>query len=69
MKVQLTIAVHFVSSKDTDDKREMHSNSDKIEIMIFNKRDEVVKYVFESFLNRCQVGLKTSTGGSDSKCH
>ena len=33
-KVQLTIAVNFISSKDTDEEHEMHSKSDNIEIMI-----------------------------------
>ena len=43
----------------------MHSKSDKIERMISNKGDEVIEELFESFLNRYQIGLETSVRGSD----
>ena len=33
-KIQLTIAINFISSKDNDKERVMHSKSDNIEIMI-----------------------------------
>ena len=36
-KIQLTKPVDFTSSKDTDEKCLMHSKSDNIEIMIYNK--------------------------------
>ena len=42
-KSQLTIAINFISSKDTDEERVMHSKSDNIEIIIHNKADEVMK--------------------------
>ena len=38
----------------------MHSKSDKIEIMINDKADEIIKKCFESLLNRYQIGLETS---------
>ena len=44
----------------------MHSKSDKIEIMIFDKADEVVKELFESLLSRYQIGLEISIKVSDS---
>ena len=33
-KIQLTIEINFISSKDNDEERVMHSYSDKIEIVI-----------------------------------
>ena len=42
-KSQLTIAINFISSKNTDEERVMHSKSDNIEIIIHNKADEVMK--------------------------
>ena len=34
-KIQLTIAINFVSSKDVDEERVMHSESDNIEFMSY----------------------------------
>ena len=56
-KIQLTKAVISISSIDNDEERVMHSKSDNIEIMINDKRDEVTEKLFESFLNRYQIGL------------
>ena len=36
----------------------MHSKSDKKEIMIFDKADEVIQELFELLLSRYQTGLK-----------
>ena len=47
-KIQLIIAINFVSSKDTDEEREIHSKSDYIDIMICDKADEVIKVLSES---------------------
>ena len=35
-KIQLTTAIKYVSSKDTDEEHEMLSKSDNIEIMIYD---------------------------------
>ena len=43
----------------------MHSKSDKMEIMINDKADEVIEVLFESFVNSYQIGLETSIRGSD----
>ena len=40
-KIQLTIAITFMSSKDDDKERVMHSKRDNIEILINDKVDEV----------------------------
>ena len=39
--IQLTIAIIFISSKDADEERVMHSKSGSIEIMLYDKADEV----------------------------
>ena len=40
----------------------MHSNSDNIEIMISNKRDEVIKKLSDSLKNRYQNSLQSMRG-------
>ena len=59
------MAIDFISSKDTDDEVVMHSKSNNTEIMIYNKADEAIEELFESLLNRYQIGLETSMKGSD----
>ena len=64
-QIQLTIAINFLSSKDTDKKRVVHSNNDNIEKMTYDKADEVIEECFESVLKRYQFGLETLMNGSD----
>ena len=64
-KIQLTIEINFISSKDNDEERVMDSKSDNIEFIIYDTVDEVNEELFELFLNRCQIGWKTSMRGSD----
>ena len=55
-KVQLIIAINFISSKDNDEK---HSKSDNIEIMIIDKADEVTEEIVHFF--RYIIALETSS--------
>ena len=64
-KIQLTVAINFISSKDNDEEHVIHSKSGNIEILINDKSDEVIEKLFESLLNRYQIGLETSMWGSD----
>ena len=48
-KVQLTMAINFISSKDSDETRTMHTKSNNVEIMIGSKTDEIIEDLFESF--------------------
>ena len=41
-KIQLTIAINFISPKDHDEERE-YSKSDNIEIMTNDRADEVIE--------------------------
>ena len=43
----------------------MHSKSDNIEIMIYDKADEITKELLESLLNRYRIELETSMRRSD----
>ena len=45
-KIQLKIAVNFMSSKETDEERVMYSEISNIEIMINDKTNEVIKELF-----------------------
>ena len=49
-KIQLTMAINFISSKDSDETRTMHTKSDNVEIMIGSETNEIIKNLFESFL-------------------
>ena len=46
MEIQLTIAINFISSKDTEEVRVMHSNSDNIKLTSYNDTNEVVNELF-----------------------
>ena len=59
------IGINFVSSKDNNEERVIHSKSDNIEIMINDKGDEVIEELFQSHLSRYQFGLETSMKCSD----
>ena len=38
-KIELTISINFTSSKDSDETRNMHTNSDNTKIMMGNETD------------------------------
>ena len=64
-KIQLTIAINFVSSKDNEEERVIYSKSDSIEIMINDKADDVIEEHFRPLLSKYQIGLETSMKCSD----
>ena len=61
------IAINFISSKDSEETRTMHTKSNNIDmiIMIGNKTDEIIKKLLESLLQRYQEGLEESMNGSE----
>ena len=66
MKIQLTIRIIFISSKDNNDKEcVMHLKSDNIETMINDDADEVIEELFKSLQNRYQNNLEKSMKGSE----
>ena len=62
-KIQLTIAINFISLKANVEERVMHSESNNIEFMTCDNKDEVIQKLFELLLNRYQIVLETSTRG------
>ena len=54
-KIQLTIPINFISSKDNDEERVIHSKIDNIDIMINDKADEVLEEIFKSLRNRIKI--------------
>ena len=64
-KIQLTIAINFISSKDTDEESVVYSKRDKIKNMINDKADEGTEELFQSLLFKYQIGLETSMKGSE----
>ena len=64
-KIYLTIVIKFISSKDSNETRIMHSKSDNIEIIMVSKTDEIIEELFESLLKRSQEGLEESMKGNE----
>ena len=59
-KIQLTVAINFISSKpDLDETHIMHTKSNNIEIMIGSDTNDVIKELFKSLLQRYQENLET----------
>ena len=48
-EIQLTIAVNFVSSKDIDEERLLHSKSDDVEVTINDNQMKLLKNFFNHF--------------------
>ena len=63
-KIQITMAIHFISSKDSDETRTMHKKSNNVEIMVDSETNVIIKDLFESFLQKYQEGLEESMRGS-----
>ena len=59
------MAINFISSKDSDETRTMHTKSNNVEIMIGSETYEIIKDLFESFLQKYQEGLQESMRGSE----
>ena len=57
-KIHLTMAINFISSKDSDETRTIHAKSNNVEIMMGCEIDEIIKELFKSFLQRYQEGLE-----------
>ena len=48
-KIQLTTSINFISSKDSDETRNLHTKSNNIEIMMGNETDEIIEKNWVSF--------------------
>ena len=63
--IRLTMAVNFISSKDSDKSRTKHAKSDKVEIMMGSETNEIIEELFKSLLQRYQEGLEESMTRSE----
>ena len=56
-KIQLTIAINFISSEpDSDETRTMYTRSNNVEIMEGSEIDEIIKELFKYLKDRYQEG-------------
>ena len=47
-KIQLSVVINFISSKDSDEIHTIYTKSDNIEIMLGSETDETIKKLLES---------------------
>ena len=52
------MSINFISSKDSDETRNMSTKSDNMEIMMGSETEEIIIELFESLLQKYQEGLK-----------
>ena len=65
-KLQLTAEISFISLKPgSDETRVMHTRSDHKEFMNGSDTDEILKGLFESFLQKYEENLQEKMKGSD----
>ena len=57
-KIQLIMSINFISSKDSNETRNMHKKSDNIEMMMCSETDDIIGEFFKSFLQKYQEGLE-----------
>ena len=59
-KIQLSMKIYFVSSKDSDEIRTIHTKSDNIDILMGRKTYDIIKERFKSRLQKFQEELEES---------
>ena len=65
-KIQLIAEINFISIKPgSDETRVMYTRSDNEELMIGDDTNEIIKSLFESFLQRLEENLQEKVRGSD----
>ena len=64
-KIQLTMPINFISSKDSDETRHFHMKSNNIENMMGNETDEIIEKICWSLLQNYQKYLEQSMRGSE----
>ena len=64
-KIQLTIAINIIYSKDTEEERVLHLNSDIIKFTSYSESNNVIKKLFKLLRSKYQVNLETSMKGSN----
>ena len=59
------MSINLISSKDSDENRNMHKKSDNIEIMTGRETDDIIDKLLKSILQKYQKGLEESMKGSE----
>ena len=57
-KIQLTMVINFISSKDVDEERLMYTKSDSKQFMTYNNVKNIVDELFNTRIIRYQDNLK-----------
>ena len=57
-KIQTSLCVNFISSKDTGETRIIYVWNDNVKIMWGSNTDDIIKELFKSFLKNYQEELK-----------
>ena len=63
-KIQLIMSIDFISSKDSNETRPMHTKSHNIEMMMGSETDKIIKELFESILQNYHKDLEETMRGS-----
>ena len=64
-KIQLSMEINFVSSKDSDEIRIMHTKSGNTDVLMGSETSDIVKEHFQSLLQKYQEGLEETMRGSE----
>ena len=64
-KIQLTMIIDFICSKDSDEIRTMRTKINNIEIMTGNETYQIIEELFESLLQKYQEKLDEKIKGSE----
>ena len=59
-KIQLTIAINFISSKDSEEEHVTHSSSDNRKFTLYSNADNVIEKLFKSLHSNDRDNLETS---------
>ena len=51
-KIQLSMTINFISSKDSDKTRTIHTKSQNVEIRVGDETDKIIKELFKSLLQK-----------------
>ena len=65
LKIQLITQINFISYKDSEETRTMHTKSHNIEIMMGSKTDKIIEKRFGSLLQNYQKDLEEIMRGSE----
>ena len=64
-QIQLTIAINFISSKDGEEERVLHSGNGNMKFTPYSDANDVIDELFKSLRSRYQENLEISMRGSD----